>query len=86
MLRRVSPGRSYDICPYTAPAVNADRKAEINAAKCMGCGICAAECPAQAIELTHFARIQFNAMMDDLLNNHPETDKNNDVKEVGALK
>jgi len=54
-------------CPYNAPAVNANRKAEINAAKCMGCGICASECPAEAIQLRHFESEQFKAMIDALL-------------------
>ena len=54
------------VCPYGAPVVNADRKAEIIAAKCMGCGICAAECPACAIQLNHFASKQFKDMLDEL--------------------
>ena len=54
------------VCPYGAPMVNANRKAEIIAAKCMGCGICAAECPARAIQLNHFEAKQFRTMLDDL--------------------
>jgi heterodisulfide reductase subunit A len=46
--------------------VNIDRKATIVAAKCMGCGICAAECPARAIQLNHYEDKQFNAMLDEL--------------------
>jgi heterodisulfide reductase subunit A len=53
-------------CPYGAPFVNNDRKAEIAAAKCMGCGICAAECPARAISLRHFEAEQFDVMLDEL--------------------
>ena len=53
-------------CPYGAPVVNVDRKAEIVAAKCMGCGICAAECPAHAIQLNHFETKQFSSMLDEL--------------------
>ena len=56
------------VCPYGAPTVNADRKAEIIAAKCMGCGICAAECPACAIQLNHFESRQFKTMLDELFN------------------
>jgi heterodisulfide reductase subunit A-like polyferredoxin len=56
------------VCPYGAPTVNADRKAEIIAAKCMGCGICAAECPACAIRLNHFEAVQFTSMLDELFN------------------
>ena len=54
-------------CPYNAPHVNADRKAEINAANCMGCGICVSECPAHAIQLRHFESEQFKAMIENLL-------------------
>ena len=43
-----------------------DHKAEIVAAKCMGCGICASECPARAIQLNHFEAKHFNSMLDDL--------------------
>jgi heterodisulfide reductase subunit A len=36
------------------PTINADGVAEIEAAMCHGCGICASECPAKAIELMHY--------------------------------
>jgi len=55
------------VCPYGAPLVNRDQKAEIVGAKCMGCGICAAECPARAIQLSHFETGQFYMMLDNLL-------------------
>jgi heterodisulfide reductase subunit A len=55
------------ICPYRAPAMNIDHKAEITAAQCMGCGICVAECPAHAIQLRHFESEQFQAMIEGLL-------------------
>lgn len=60
------------VCPYGAPAVNADHKAEIIAAKCMGCGICAAECPACAIQLNHFESRQFKSMLDELFQSPEE--------------
>jgi heterodisulfide reductase subunit A len=60
------------VCPYGAPAVNADHKAEIIAAKCMGCGICAAECPACAIQLNHFESRQFKDMLDELFRSGKE--------------
>jgi heterodisulfide reductase subunit A len=60
------------VCPYGAPVVNADRKAEIIAAKCMGCGICAAECPACAIQLNHFTSKQFKDMLDELFKDMKE--------------
>ena len=41
-------------CPYDVPKINEDGAAEIEAAMCHGCGICASECPAKAIELMHY--------------------------------
>jgi heterodisulfide reductase subunit A len=38
-------------CPYGIPYINADGCSEIDPAQCLGCGVCAAECPAQAIQL-----------------------------------
>ena len=55
------------VCPYNAPACNADGKGQIEAAKCMGCGICVSECPARAIQLHHFETDQFNVMIRELL-------------------
>ena len=42
------------VCPYDVPVINVKGEAEIDMAKCKGCGMCAAECPARAIELMHF--------------------------------
>ena len=42
------------VCPYNVPVINQKGEAEIDLAKCKGCGSCAAECPAKAIELMHF--------------------------------
>jgi heterodisulfide reductase subunit A-like polyferredoxin len=42
------------VCPYGVPVINGKGEAEIDMAKCKGCGMCAAECPARAIELMHF--------------------------------
>ena len=42
------------VCPYNVPVINAKGEAEIELAKCKGCGSCAAECPARAIDLMHF--------------------------------
>lgn len=58
------------VCPYGAPFANYDGKGEIASAKCMGCGICVSECPARAIQLGHFESGQFNAMLDNLLDNY----------------
>ncbi len=42
------------VCPYEVPVINAKGEAEIEVARCQGCGACAAECPAKAIELGHY--------------------------------
>jgi len=58
------------VCPYGAPIVspsNGKNRVEIQAAKCAGCGICAAECPARAIQLGHFTDWQVSAAIESLL-------------------
>ena len=40
----------------------------------LGCGICASECPACAIQLNHFESRQFNAMLENLLEHHLTVD------------
>ena len=54
------------ICPYDVPVINIEGAAEIDPAKCHGCGSCAAECPAMAIELAHFREPQLWAKADAL--------------------
>ncbi len=51
------------VCPYDAPFINEEGKAEIKAVKCQGCGICAGECPAKAIQLQKFRDEQLIAMI-----------------------
>jgi ferredoxin len=44
----------------------------------MGCGICAEECPASAIQLNHFEAQHFNVILDNLflpLRNEDKTQK-----------
>jgi heterodisulfide reductase subunit A-like polyferredoxin len=41
-------------CPYEVPKINENNRATIDAASCQGCGICAAACPARAIDLRHY--------------------------------
>lgn len=55
------------VCPYGAPFVNPDHKAEIAGAKCMGCGICTSECPAKAITLNHYKSDYFDVMIEEVL-------------------
>ena len=40
--------------------------ARIEAALCQGCGLCAAQCPANAIELKHYTDRQVRAKVDAL--------------------
>ncbi len=54
------------VCPYEVPVINIEGAAEIDPAKCHGCGSCAAECPAMAIELAHFREPQLWAKADAL--------------------
>jgi heterodisulfide reductase subunit A2 len=57
------------VCPYMAPHVGDNNKAEVQGAVCMGCGSCTAECPAKAITLRHFADQQILAAVSSLLGN-----------------
>jgi heterodisulfide reductase subunit A-like polyferredoxin len=61
------------VCPYNVPVVNAKGEAEIDLAKCKGCGSCAAECPARAIELMHFRDPQLWAKVQALVMNVAES-------------
>ena len=57
------------ICPFSVPKIQADVSgvgnilgaAIIEAAVCQGCGLCAAECPARAIQLMHYTDAQMVA-------------------------
>ena len=48
-------------CPFDVPFIGDKGTAEIEAARCQGCGICAAECPGLAINLQHFTGDQLLA-------------------------
>jgi heterodisulfide reductase subunit A-like polyferredoxin len=54
-------------CVYNAPFLNTEGKAEIEEAKCQGCGNCAAACPAKAIQLRTFTDVQERALFRSLL-------------------
>jgi len=48
-------------CPFDVPKINAEGVAEIEAAACQGCGICASNCPRKAITLQHYSDEQVMA-------------------------
>jgi len=62
------------VCPYDVPAINPALigagdilgAAEIAPAACRGCGICAGECPAKAIQLQHYRDEQILAKAEAL--------------------
>ncbi|MBI5841976.1 MAG: FAD-dependent oxidoreductase [Chloroflexi bacterium] len=64
------------ICPFGVPKIRIDLTgvggiigaAYVEAAVCQGCGICAAECPARAIQLMHYTDVQMTAKVGALLN------------------
>jgi len=49
------------VCPFNVPFINERRVAEINPVQCHGCGSCAAECPAKAIQLQNYKDAQILA-------------------------
>jgi heterodisulfide reductase subunit A-like polyferredoxin len=55
------------LCPYGAPFINEQHKAEIVPALCQGCGICSSVCPGHAIDLQHFRDDQVFQEIDALL-------------------
>jgi len=55
------------VCPYGVPRINQDGVSEIDEALCQGCGTCAAECPAKAIELNWYEDDQLMSKVDALL-------------------
>lgn len=54
-------------CPYGVPRINEEGVSEIDRALCQGCGACAAECPAKAIELDWYEDSQITSKIDALL-------------------
>jgi heterodisulfide reductase subunit A-like polyferredoxin len=66
------------ICPFGVPQIQVNRTgvgnilgaAFIEPSICQGCGSCASECPAQAIELKHYTDAQMMAKINGLI--HPD--------------
>jgi heterodisulfide reductase subunit A-like polyferredoxin len=67
-------------CPYNVPIIDPELQgvggirgaARIEVAACQGCGICAAECPAGAIQLMHYRNDQVLAQEEALFARQPE--------------
>jgi heterodisulfide reductase subunit A-like polyferredoxin len=63
------------ICPFNVPKISSDiagaggvmGAAVIEAAVCQGCGLCAGECPARAIQLMHYTDEQMCAKVNALI-------------------
>jgi len=74
------------VCPYHAPEVGPNNKAEIQGVVCMGCGSCSAECPAKAIQLSHYLDSQILRALDYLLLDRPATEsfKTQYLEQVGV--
>ena len=60
------------VCPYDVPKINTEGVAEIEAAMCQGCGICASACPRKAIQLQHYKDEQVLAKCDAILDHTPK--------------
>jgi heterodisulfide reductase subunit A len=54
-------------CPFGVPCINEEGYSEIDPAKCHGCGVCASECPAKAIQLMQYEDDHIMAKLDGLL-------------------
>ncbi|MGB9722603.1 MAG: FAD-dependent oxidoreductase [Chloroflexia bacterium] len=63
------------VCPYNVPRIDPTKvgaggilgAAQIEIAACQGCGICAGECPAKAIQLLHYRDAQIMVKAEALL-------------------
>lgn len=53
-------------CPFGIPFINAEGYSQIDPATCHGCGLCASECPAKAIQLMQFEDDRILAKIEDL--------------------
>ncbi|MFP4667687.1 MAG: FAD-dependent oxidoreductase [Desulfobacterales bacterium] len=54
------------VCPFNVPFINAEGYSEIDPTLCHGCGTCAADCPARAIQLLQYEDDQILARLDGL--------------------
>lgn len=55
------------VCPFGVPRMNERNRAHIEGVECQGCGCCASECPAKAIQIEHFRDEQILAQEDAII-------------------
>jgi len=58
-------GHCYERCPYGAIALSADEEPSVIEALCKGCGLCAADCPTESINMLQFSDEQIMARIDE---------------------
>jgi heterodisulfide reductase subunit A len=58
-------------CPYGAITWKAEKQPEVIQALCKGCGLCAADCPKNAVQIVHFSDSQILAQVEAALQNNP---------------
>jgi heterodisulfide reductase subunit A len=69
----INPGRCsrclscVEVCPYKAIQVGPGGRPKVIMEVCRGCGVCAAGCPAQAIDLSCFSQDEVVAQIDAAL-------------------
>ena len=67
-VRKLPGGTKYEAITLEERRVAGSTRmvASVDAGLCMGCGLCASECPARAIQLNHFETDQFSVMIKTL--------------------
>jgi len=66
-------------CPYGAIRVNEEKQPEVIKALCKGCGLCAADCPKECINIVHYSDKQLLAQVEAAL------EENGDKKILGFV-
>ena len=63
--------RCWKECPYQAPSRRSSKKPHILEALCKGCGLCAADCPKECIQIVHYGDDQIAAQIEAALEEDP---------------
>ncbi len=64
-------GHCYRRCPYSAIVLSEDKEPSVIKALCKGCGLCAADCPTESINIMHFTDRQIMAQVEAALADNP---------------